>query len=537
MNCLPHIPRIDRLTAWALPLLLITALPVQAQKRNFNWVYGSGIWLHFTPDSLKALMVLDMPPVSARSASISDTTGQFVLVADDHGIRNALLDPVAGGTVAELGWIVPAGNYLVLPLPGHPGHYGVFINELPPGARAGMVEVDMTANGGAGTVVGVTQWYMQGGTAKLAATTDADDEGYWVLHHAEDDDAFHAFHLGPEGLSPSGVVSHAGPVYVATDTVVYTATDSIRYNFFRRGMMNFNFQGDLLATIVNNAAMDSTRLELFHFNRATGGVTHWTGVEGRFLAGPPVPAYCSPAHVLNQPFFRGVDFEPSGRYMYVGLSDSLGSDRSSWLVKFDLEALSDSVAGSASCLISGTGGYYPYPMYDNLYGPTLACAPLGHVYPQHYDLGEGYVLYRMLDGVLDSMLGVGLWGFQVGGPVDVGTALPDLIVPRAPAGFPAPSKRYHDERLSTGLGDLPRPAVAGVYPNPMGNRAVLEIDRAARPQEVVWRNVLGQVLRRDPVGRLGPSFVLERRGLPNGLYLVEVLAKDRSLGVVKVVCE
>ncbi|MCO6483708.1 MAG: hypothetical protein J5I62_13040, partial [Flavobacteriales bacterium] len=66
MNCLPHIPRIDRLTAWALPLLLITALPVQAQKRNFNWVYGSGIWLHFTPDSLKALMVLDMPPVSAR---------------------------------------------------------------------------------------------------------------------------------------------------------------------------------------------------------------------------------------------------------------------------------------------------------------------------------------------------------------------------------------------------------------------------------------------------------------------------------------
>lgn len=536
MRYLPNIRSAGHLSRWALLFVLVSSIPVQAQKRNFNWVFGSGVWFQFTQDSLRALREWDMPPVSARSASISDTTGQFVLLADDQGIRNALFDPVAGGTAAELGWSVPAGNYLVLPLPGDPGHYGVFINELPPNARAGMVEVDMTANGGAGAVVGVTQWYMQGGTAKLAATTDADDEGYWVLQHAEDDDAFHAFHLGPEGLSPSGVVSHAGPVYVAEDTVVYTATDSIRYNFFRRGMMNFNFQGDLLATIVNNAAMDSTRLDLFHFNRTTGEVAHWAGLEERLLAAP-APTLCDNGYVLNQPFFRGVEFGPFGRYMYVSLIDSLGLEESSWLLKFDLEVPPVSWVDSARCLYAGSGASGLEPKYDNLYGPPLACAPLGHLNVAHDLLGEGYLLYRWTDDFFGSSLVVPYWAYRTAGPMEGATVLTELLPMSTSGGMPTPCKRYHDEMLGTNLTTLHGPAVTGVLPNPMGERAVLVFDQAARPEEVVWRNALGQVLRRDPVGRLGPSFVLERRGLPNGLYLVEVRDKDRSLGVVKVVCE
>lgn len=79
MRYLINIPRGDCPAAWVLLFFLMTSLPVQAQKRNFNWVFGSGVWLQFTPDSLKVRMGLDMPLVSARSASISDTAGQFVL--------------------------------------------------------------------------------------------------------------------------------------------------------------------------------------------------------------------------------------------------------------------------------------------------------------------------------------------------------------------------------------------------------------------------------------------------------------------------
>lgn len=518
-----------------LLLLLLLGSPVRAQKRNFNWVFGSGVWVQFSPDSVKGVRTVDMPPVSARSASISDTTGQFRLLADDAGIRNALLEPVPGGTAAELGWNVPAGNYLLLPWPGRPGHYAAFINELPPTARAGMVEVDVAANGGAGAVVGEVQWYMQGATAKLAATTDRDDQGYWVLQHAENDDTFHAFRFGEDGLAPYEVVSHAGPAYVATDMVVYTATDSIRYNFFRRGAMTFNFQGDLLATIVNNTAMDSTRLELFHFDRTTGAVAHWTGVDERSVLELMPCNY--PAMVLGQPFFRGVDFEPKGRYMCVGLIDSLEGSTSSWLVKFALETPADSLAGSITCVTSGQGSYHPLPRYDNLYGPVLSCSPWGHTNATYPELGEGYFLYRQIDGVM-TLGGPDFWGIQVGGELDFATV--SLVTPNlfnVAAGFPQPCKRYHDEVRAVGLLEPTLPRVAGVFPNPMAERAVLEFNGSARPEEVVWRNPLGQVLRRDRVGGLGPSFVLERRGLPNGLYLLEMLAKDRSLGMVRVMCE
>lgn len=517
-------------------LVFLAGTSVHAQKRNFNWVFGSGVWVQYTPDSVKGVKTLDMPPVSTRSASISDTTGQFRLLADDAGVRNALLEPVAGGTAAALGWSVPAGNYLLLPWPGRPGHYAAFINELPPSARAGMVEVDVTANGGAGAVIGEMQWYMQGATAKLAATTDHEDAAYWVLQHAEDDNTFHAFRFGEDGLVPFEVISHAGPAYVATDMVVHTATDSIRYNFFRRGAMTFNFQGDLLATIVNNATMDSTRLELFHFDRATGAVVPWTGVDERSLL-ELVPSPCDIATALNQPFFRGVDFEPGGRFMCVALTDSLEGAVNGWLVRLALEALADSLPGSIRCVTASQGSTNPLPRYDNLYGSVLSCSPLGHVNTTYPTLGEGYFLYRRGDGVLTvsvpHFLGVQVGGAQLAMTASVVT--PNLF--NAPAGFPQPCKRYHDEATATGLVGPALPRVTGVFPNPMAERAVLEFNRAARPEEAIWRNPLGQVLRRDRAGRLGPSFTLERRGLPNGLYLVEVLAKDRSLGVVKVMCQ
>lgn len=524
-----------------LLLLLLTAPSAHAQKRNFNWVFGSGVWMQFTPDSLKPVMPYDMPPVSKRSASISDTAGQFQLLVDDAGIRNALFDPVAGGTVAELGWNVPAGNYLILPWPDRPEHYAVLINELPPTARAGMVEVDLTANGGAGAVVGQTQWYMQGTTAKLTATTDSGDTAYWVLQHAEDDDTFHAFRFGAEGLSPYEVVSHAGPAYVPTDTMVYTDTDSVQYNFFRQGAMTFNFQGDRLATIVNNAAMDSTRIELFHFDRTTGAVAHWTGLDERSLV-ELIPYPCNWIPALKQPFFRAVDFEPTGRYMYLGFTDSLVDIVNTWVMRIDLETPLDTWSDSAECGTVESWGGWEHQRYDNLYGPIVACAPLGHLnmaYDSGQLLGEAYLLYR-IDGTVDVPGGGTQYSAIATAPsLFFGTRILSDFFPvlNASAGFPQPCKRYHDDVLITGVVEATPPQVTGVRPNPMSERAVLEFDQAVFPREVVWRNVLGQVLHRDPVGRLGLSYVLERRGLPNGLYLVEVLGKDRSLGVVKVVCE
>lgn len=109
-----------------LVVVVAACTTVQAQRRNANWVFGTSTWFQF-PDSLPpvvptmsvGLTILPMQAtVSARSAGISDTAGQFLLLADDSGIRNSLFEPVAGGSAAQLDWQVPGGNYLILPMPG-----------------------------------------------------------------------------------------------------------------------------------------------------------------------------------------------------------------------------------------------------------------------------------------------------------------------------------------------------------------------------------------------------------------------------------
>ncbi|MBK6410262.1 MAG: hypothetical protein IPF78_11295 [Flavobacteriales bacterium] len=71
----------------------------------------------------------------------------------------------------------------------------------------------------------------------------------------------------------------------------------------------------------------------------------------------------------------------------------------------------------------------------------------------------------------------------------------------------------------------------------MIDRAALVFNGTARPESVIWRDALGRMVRRSAVGQVGPTYTLEREGVPAGLYMVEVLGKKGTLGVVKVICE
>ncbi len=127
------------------------------QARNANWVFSDGMWMQFTDTSMA---MLPSPYSSAgRSSCISDTSGQFVLLVDDAGIRDAQFNLLPGASAEELGWTSAGASYLVLTKPGSPAHYCIFVNEMPPNARAGVVEVDLNANGGAGGIISpCTKW-------------------------------------------------------------------------------------------------------------------------------------------------------------------------------------------------------------------------------------------------------------------------------------------------------------------------------------------------------------------------------------------
>lgn len=510
-----------RRSALFLALLCLGSGGLHAQERNFNWVFSAGVWLQFTADTLVSLPLADT--ISHRNACISDTAGQFLLLADDFGIRNALFEIVEGGSAAELGWNVPAGNYLVLPMPGQAERYAVFINELPPSARAGMVEVDMAANGGAGTVVGNTLWYMQNTTAKLTATTDSAEAGYWVLQHGDDDDTFNAFHLGDNGLNLPPVTSQAGTVYLPN-----TAPKN---NMDRRGQMNFNFQGTMLGLIKNGPSIDTSKVELFLFDRSTGEVAFWTDI------GPEYVLFPGEGSLIDKPWMQGIDFDHSGRYMYTCHMDTSSFVWVNTVVQYDLMASLDSLTDHTKAMASFA---VATAAYDGIFGTDIATTPQGYSRPS-WPSSEGYLFFRWSqDPMANFPDGYNQPTRLFKLPQPISTLMEYLYLPNTQllGGLPSPCKRYFvNDSLGTDIAIHTVPQVVGIRPNPMEERAVLVFNGLAWPEEVVWRDALGRVLKRTAVERLGPSFVLERDGLPTGLYMVEVLGRKGSLGVVKVVCQ
>lgn len=481
---------------------------ILAQARNSNWIIGSGAWLHLSPDQVISIPMQDT--VSLRNASISSIDGQFLLLADDFGIRNSLFNTIDGGTPSALDWNVPAGNYLILPRPGYPSQYAVFINELPPSTRAGMVLVDMAANGGAGGVISNgTLWYMEQTTAKLTATSDAEEEGYWILQHKDTGHAFHAYRLTSSGLLTEPVISYVGSYY-SSDTGPADNTD-------RRGQMNFSFQGDRLAVVKNAESVDTSKVELFNFDRNTGMLSWWAEIGvARMLDGIPYP----PIHAR----MKGVDFDTSGQFPFVGHEDTTGifTDRS--IIRFDLTAAPPDSLVNQIAPLSGFG--VPQPgHYDSRYGSNFAAGPYGYMlahplYPAHPVVPQQQFLF---------------WETP---PADTYFHFHAVLEQtRVMGGFPAPCKRYVDA-YTLGVADigLPSTRVIGISPNPIIDRAVLALYGTEEPVDLVWRDSLGRVLRRERVKTIGAAYIINRDGLSAGTYTIEVRGSNESLGVVQVIC-
>ncbi len=498
-------------------LLLLSFLVAEGgmgQARNANWVFADGMWMAFTDSSMTMLPSPYSGP--ARSACISDTDGQFLLLVDDTGIRSNLFDLVGGGSAAEMGWTSPGANYLILPKPGVPDTYCIFINEGTPLARAGVVELSIDQNSGAGQVLGPTSWYMEHASAKLTATTVDAGTGYWVVQHADSGDAFLAFHLTAQGLDTVPVISHVGATYTLG---AFTFS-----NWDGWGPMKFSFQGDKLAAIANGVEADSNALELFHFNRGNGSLDLWAHLLPRAYRWSNGVWVVD--DILNFRFFTGFEFDPDGMHMYAAYSDTLLNHYSITL-QIDLDNPDPDVIQHTVFRVAGVGQYrpegYAVPGSQMLFG------------------NNGLLYQRTLDGVNANSDQLYEWlNLPTGSPLpwmeDHGywTAHPyaDHIL-----GFPNLCKRYLDSpQLITAVTAVARTALFTIHPNPMTELAILD-HSGAQLTIIRWRDALGRVVREGPPDRYGSSIALHRNGLPAGFYTIELMGKDRSLGFARVMCQ
>lgn len=508
----------------ATPLFLFSSLVAWGQARNANWVFSDGMWMHFA-DSTMAMLPSPYSS-SSRSACISDTSGQFLLLADDSGIRDAQFNLLAGASAAELGWNAPNGNYLILPMPGAQQRYLVLVNEMPPDARAGFVEVDLAENGGAGAVVAPgTTWYMQHTTAKLTATTDAAGEGYWIAQHADSGDALLAFHLSNAGLDPVPVTSHAGRPYVAE------TSNPINADLQRP--MKFSSTGHLLGAITMRNDLDSNAIELFHFNRETGSFSHLAQLTTqRNLL--DMAGQVQVDSTVRVRYLYDFDFSPDDLHLYYCSWDTVTPGVETFFCQMELFPLMEAdIQQSAFSML--TMGVEAMPGPDQL-GSRLLMAPDGSLYyreltgpwPWGVEILQVYALPSSM-GIFSGPDRVPLYDFF---------ALPSAPYANFVGSLPNVCKRYVDSTpLVTGLRAQVEEATAlRVWPNPAVGPINLHVSGDAMPTLVKWRDLLGNNLGETPVLGHGTIIPVPRQGLPPGVYMLEIMAGTRSLGFARVLC-
>ncbi|MBK9274116.1 MAG: hypothetical protein IPM49_06195 [Flavobacteriales bacterium] len=503
---------------WVVTATLATVQHVvHAQARNYNVLFGTGHWLNFYNEV--ATVIPCSWPISKRSASISEPDGALSVVVDETGIHNANFDLVQGGGAQDLGWPTELASLLILPKPDAPQHYVVFLNTTEATKQAGYVEVDMSANGGSGAVVGSgTTWYLTDCTAKLAATLHANGTDYWLLQHTDGTDTFHAYLFTASGLAQSPVISNVGPMLGPTGS-------NAPYSSDHQSSMKFSVSGEQLL-MGYDLAPDTMAAALFWFSTANGGVTLRTDAlrdRNRYVdpfTGDTLIVYGVSAGVAGLDFLNTDDF---AYVVYVDTS-SVGGSGDTHIVQYDL-GLEESTLPDHPYAFNGhnLGGN---PWGADTLGESLLLAADGELYLRTPHLNTGYL--RQLND-LPGLLG---------GPDPSWTS---ILFPGDPPtwGLPLFCKRYHDSDpawLGQREEDGREPAFRAV-PNPIAERGALVWGNSPPPDHLIWRDAMGRLVRSEPALNNGPTTVLARKELPAGLYVLEVFRKGKPLGSTRVMIE
>lgn len=272
-----------------ITFLIFSSAVLHAQSPIDWWYFGDSAGVHFT--SSGPVAVSDGALITWEgAASVSTPGGDLLFYTNGETVWDSTHNIMPNGT-GLLGSISAVQSATIVPFPGNSGKYYLFTTPSIGGAiQCGTGEdcyfaysiIDMSLNGGLGDVEAGNKniVLMDSATEKCAVTSHSNGVDYWVVTHERYGTAFQAYHLSSSGIVDT-VTSNVGINYAGTTAEV--------------GEMTFSPQGDKLAV----SSLGSMLAELFFFDVFTGQLQLEASIATGF-----VPPY-------------GVEFSPSGQYLYV----------------------------------------------------------------------------------------------------------------------------------------------------------------------------------------------------------------------------
>ena len=267
-----------------LLLSLSFSLLAYAQNEANIWYFGNNAGLDFNSGTPVALADGEIITLEG-CATISDGNGDLLFYTDGSTVYNANHNIMPNGFGLN-GNSTSSQSAIIVKKPGTTNIYTIFTVDAFAGLNGFQYsEVDMTLDGGLGDVVAtVKNIPVYAPTCeKVTAIAHSNGTDYWIVTHEISSVNFRTYLFDNSGLS-------ATPITSVGDDVG---------SFAVLGYLKTNIQGTKIAFVRSSAAFGgSAYVKLYDFNNTTGAITNEIEL--------PSP---------NSPY--GVEFSPSGQYLYV----------------------------------------------------------------------------------------------------------------------------------------------------------------------------------------------------------------------------
>ncbi|WP_407556483.1 PKD domain-containing protein [Winogradskyella sp. 4-2091] len=279
----------------SLLFFFLLSLFAEAQGEANNWYFGRNAGLDFNSGSPTVLLdgALD---TNEGCAAISNTDGNLLFYTDGITVYNSNHAIMQSGT--DLGGN-PSSTHsaIVVPKPDEPDQYYIFTVDIWNSFNAyglSYSEVDMTLDNGLGAVTDVKNIQLEPVVhEKVIAILNENQDGYWVVSHRHDSNEFLAYEVTASGVNTSPVISAVG-----SQTGFFLITGQIR----------ISPNGNRLAVARGG------EVQVFDFDNATGVISN-------------------PITIDNIVSSYGIEFSPSGRFLYVACYEGL--------YQFDLQQITE----------------------------------------------------------------------------------------------------------------------------------------------------------------------------------------------------
>ncbi|QDO93947.1 T9SS type B sorting domain-containing protein [Formosa sediminum] len=336
-----------------------------AQYEAANWYFGENAGIHFNSNTGEVTALLDgRIDTYEGSSSISDENGNLLFYTDGTTVYNKNHQIMESGLFGNSSSTQSA---IVVPFPGDENNHLFYIFTVDTIESSGDTSqgfnysiVDMTKNGGLGSVISKNKNLLAYSSEKLSAIVkDCETQSIWVITlstaSGQNDNlafnTFYAYSITADSINTVPVKS----------IISSTITE-------RRGALKFSPDGTKLVS-----ANVGDGLFLYDFNTETGVVSGQKQILIQGTTG-------------NRSY--GAEFSPNNKYLYIhasndynGLDSYDSTKHTSALLQYDLDA--DDISNSQVILDN-----------RNLFRGALQLGPDGRIYralASTYDTGLPYL--------------------------------------------------------------------------------------------------------------------------------------------------